>query len=169
MKREIFILTGPIQSGKTTLLLNWAKQQHIAGILTPVVEGSRYFLDIETGNHFPMNASAEETKVLEVGKYRFSEAGFEQASMLLKDVCCKPLPSFLVIDEIGPLELNQQKGFYNTLLYMLDNLEMNRRIVLIVRDKCLTEATRLLEQKDCTVTVFTTAAFKEKLSFEKDH
>ncbi len=169
MKREILILTGPIQSGKTTLLLIWAKQQHIAGILTPLVEGHRHFLDIETGKFFPMIASEEETQVLEIGKYRFSATGFEKATILLKQACSKPGHSFLVIDEIGPLELNRQKGFYEILLFLLDNLEMNCRIVLVVRDKCLPEASRLLEQKNCTAEIFTKDVFKEKFCPEAGH
>ena len=52
--KTVFILTAPIQSGKTTSLTEWIKNKtNVAGILTPVINGKRVFQNIKTGEQFP--------------------------------------------------------------------------------------------------------------------
>ncbi len=44
---KIYILTGPVNSGKTTKLMNWVeKKSNVGGILTPVVDGKRHLYSI---------------------------------------------------------------------------------------------------------------------------
>ena len=78
--RTVFILTAPIQSGKTTSLTEWIRNKtNVAGILTPVINGKRVFQNIKTGEQFPMEAVPGESEVLTVGRFVFSRKNFNEA------------------------------------------------------------------------------------------
>jgi nucleoside-triphosphatase THEP1 len=127
----IVILTAPIQSGKTTSLINWsAKRQDVYGMLTPIVNGKKVFMNANTKEQFPMEAVEGETKVLTVGKFIFSKSNFDKAVHIIKNAINKP--GWLIIDEIGPLELNGL-GFHDELKEVLANRRQNS--LLVVRDK----------------------------------
>ena len=65
--KQIYILTAPIQTGKTTSLVNWsATRKNVHGILTPVVEGKRIFMNAATNEQFPMEATEGEINTLSV-------------------------------------------------------------------------------------------------------
>ena len=126
----IFILTAPIQSGKTTSLISWsAKRNDVHGILTPVVGGKRVFMNVQTKEHFPMEAKGEE-ETLVVGRFAFSKAGFDKAIQIIRDAINKEV--CLIIDEIGPLEL-KGKGFCDVLKEVLE--KKVQKLLLVVRDK----------------------------------
>jgi len=105
----ICILTAPIQSGKTTSLINWsAVRNDLYGILTPVVGGKRVFMNAQTKEQFPMEATGEE-ETLAVGRFEFSKTGFDKAIQIIRDAMTKE--GWLLIDEIGPLEIKGE-GFW---------------------------------------------------------
>lgn len=57
--------------------------------------------------------------VMETGKYSFSAVAFVRAAQILCAVNEKPGVDYLVIDEISPLEIKQQKGLYCVLEELL--------------------------------------------------
>jgi nucleoside-triphosphatase THEP1 len=125
----IFILTAPIQSGKTTSLISWsANRNDVHGILTPVVGAKRVFMNAQTKEQFPMEATGEE-KTLLVGRFAFSKAGFDKAIQIIRNAINKE--GWLVIDEIGPLELNGE-GFCAILKEALALRQ--EKILLVVRE-----------------------------------
>jgi nucleoside-triphosphatase len=125
----IVILTAPIQSGKTTSLINWsASRNDVHGILTPVVGGKRVFMNAQTKEQFPMEASGEEETLI-VGRFVFSKAGFDKAIHILRDAITKE--GWLAIDEVGPLEL-EGKGFYAIINEIL--LLRKNKMILVVRE-----------------------------------
>ena len=64
MFKNIFIVTGPINSGKTTRLMEWCKNRNdVYGILTPKINGKRVFMDVATGDQFEMEAQENEENV----------------------------------------------------------------------------------------------------------
>ena len=131
----VYILTGPIQSGKTTSIKEWAKnQQNIWGILTPVITEKRFFLDLATGNQFPMEAGILDEDVWEVGRFRFSKSSFEKATAIIRESMKKE--GLLVFDEIGPLELRGE-GFSNILKQTLR--ERRGATLLVVLEGVLDE------------------------------
>ena len=89
-KKEVFILSGDIQSGKTTSLSKWsATRNDVYGILTPIENGKRFFMDISSGEKFSMEANADEIATIQVGKYSFSMNSFsERISEFETDSCC---------------------------------------------------------------------------------
>src|SRR5690349_6312823 len=109
MSNKIIILTGEIQTGKTTSLQEFCgKHNNIAGILTPIINGKRMFYDISEKVFFEMEANEKEDKLI-IGKYLFSTQAFEKANNILSNATkCNDI-DYLIIDEIGPLELKQQK------------------------------------------------------------
>jgi nucleoside-triphosphatase THEP1 len=125
----IVILTAPIQSGKTTSLINWsAERKDVHGILTPVVSGKRYFMNAQSKEQFLMEAEAKE-ETIAVGRFLFSKTNFNKAIQIIRDVIHKD--GWLVMDEIGPLELRGE-GFCDVLKEVL--LRRKEKILLVVRE-----------------------------------
>lgn len=117
MNPDIIILTGEKQSGKTSFLLECCRfNSSLAGILSPVVQGKRMFYVPAKQQYIKMEAETNEP-AFTVGKYRFSQAGFAAATTVLlhPSAGCQ----YLLVDEIGPLELEQKKGLYPYLQFVL--------------------------------------------------
>lgn len=124
---NIYLYSRPRGSGKTTSLEKWAgDRRDVNGILSPVIGGLRYFRDIRSGETFPMEAVENEDEVWEVGRFRFSRSAFEKAIQLLRAAI--QAPGWLVIDEIGPLEM-RGAGFHDILKELL---ELQRSPMLLV-------------------------------------
>jgi nucleoside-triphosphatase THEP1 len=139
MSHKIIILSAGIQTGKTTLLQQLCKQQNnIGGILTPVVEGERKFYDILQKLFFAMEASADKEK-LAIGKYLFSSAAFSKANNLLLEATQKPGMEYIVIDEIGPLEIKWQQGFYQS-LKKITARKVGFTLILVIRSSWVEQA-----------------------------
>jgi nucleoside-triphosphatase THEP1 len=132
MLKNLFLFTGPVHSGKTTYLLEWSRSKNdVRGILTPVIEGKRSFMDIVSGNIFQMEAEAGEEDVFSVGRYIFSKRNFDRALSILEIEIDHP--GWLVIDEAGPLELNDQ-GFANIIRKIIHGNYPELKLILVVRD-----------------------------------
>jgi len=130
-KAIVCILTGPVQTGKTTSLIKWSSTKNdVHGILTPVVDGKRMFMNAHSRHLFLMEAKDTETGTLSVGRFVFSKANFEKAVQIIRDAINKK--GWLVIDEIGPMELKGE-GFHDILKEVL--AARKGRILLVVRDK----------------------------------
>lgn len=129
--QKIYILTAPIQSGKTTALLNWSeKRNDVYGILSPVVNGKRMFMDAGNRQLFSMEAKEGEEDVLTVGKFVFSKDSFDKAIQVIRQSINKE--GWLVIDEIGPMELSGE-GFHDVIKEVLQQRKQNT--LFVVRDK----------------------------------
>jgi nucleoside-triphosphatase len=130
---SVYILTGKKHSGKTTHLLNnYVVDKNVAGILSPVINGKRFFLDIKTKERFDMEASPDEKDVLQIGNYAFSQKAFDKAVSILENSLHEK-PSWLIIDEIGPLELSG-KGFCSLLEKLIAG-PLSVRILIVIREE----------------------------------
>lgn len=105
----IYLLTGSIRSGKTTALLRWAAgRPDTDGVLCPDNEkGKRYFLELRTRKRFPVEAGETHTpqECMSVGRFRFLKNAFTQANRYLIGAAQKQEYTYLIIDELGKLEL----------------------------------------------------------------
>lgn len=131
---NIFILSGEINSGKTTRLAIWLENRSdVGGILTPKINSERVFQDAASGQTWPMEATENEEQLL-VGRYRFSAAGFQKALSVLESALNDPAIRFLVVDEIGPLELRNE-GFAAFLRTALNFIESHpeKNLILVIR------------------------------------
>lgn len=130
---KISIITGEINSGKTSFLEKQVlNRKDVGGILTPKINGKRFFKNISTQEIFEMETIASNNQCIQIGNYFFSKDGFEKANKILVDSVHY---LNLVIDEIGPLEINE-KGFFNTLLFLLQN-NFKHHLILVVRKKLI--------------------------------
>lgn len=133
---NINILTGPIQTGKTTSLIQWIKNRtDVYGILTPVIEGKRCFMDAYSKEIFSMEAIPNEENIIKVGKYNFSKPAFDRAIQILQDASSQS-QRWIIIDEIGMLELNGQ-GFDESLKKILNKTKNFVEIILVIRESLL--------------------------------
>lgn len=128
---KIRILAGPVCSGKTTRLSRWAtRQASVRGILSPVISGRRRFVHLPDGEHRQMEAGRLEGPVYSTPRYRFSVSAFHWAEgRLKKDMQFRP--DWLIIDEIGKLELRGD-GFSRVLGDILE-AEAAGNLLLVVR------------------------------------
>jgi len=134
-------VTGEKQSGKTTRLLNAIQNRDdVYGMLTPDVDGKRFFMNVRTKELWPMEAAEAEANVLTIGKYRFSKAAFQKAISVL-EAEANQQNGWLIVDELGPLEL-KKSGFYNTVRDLL-NTNTPLKIILVIRQSLLGEMTEL--------------------------
>lgn len=127
---SIYILTGAIQSGKTSSLLQCCTgKEDWYGILTPVVAGKRVFMNVQTKEQFAMEATDGEEDIITVGKYVFNKNNFNKAVQIIRNAI--ETKGWLVIDEIGPLELRGE-GFCKVLKEVL--AVRQEKIILVVRE-----------------------------------
>ncbi len=133
MKKEIYILTGPINSGKTTNLEKWLiGRNDVFGILTPKENNKRFFKNIATGEQFQMDAEPSDLNTISIGKHQFRSSAFDRAIQIIK-TSTKKEEGWLIIDEIGPLEISSQ-GFDNILRELLNNEASMLKLILVIRE-----------------------------------
>lgn len=131
---NIIVFSRPVRSGKTTELSRWCDGRNVGGLLMPDVDGVRYVKDIVTGEQWPAQCVEENSKqpLLFIGRFCFYATAFKKGNdVLLKAMTDKPL--WLVIDEIGKLEL-EQKGFYSALCSILAS-KPPANLLLVVRQE----------------------------------
>ena len=79
--KNVFLLTGPVQTGKTTRLTEWTKNKtNVDGILQPVINDERYLIDIRSNVSKKLSASTEQENTISVGKHTFDNRAFAWAN-----------------------------------------------------------------------------------------
>lgn len=134
----IYILTGPIHSGKTSALRNWCQGRNdVDGLLSPDDDsGTRYFYEIAKGNSFAFEATASDAEpTITVGPFRFLTAAFERANRYLTEAAKGAHSTYLVLDELGKLEL-KDKGLHEGARLLIPQFQESttRHLVLVIRD-----------------------------------
>jgi nucleoside-triphosphatase len=130
--KQVVLLNGAKQTGKTTSLVIWSQgRTDVSGILTPAIDGKRFFMNAKTREVFPMEAVQGESQVMIVGKYAFSKKGFDRAVEIIKEGIKQD--GWLVIDEIGPMELRGE-GFDQVLQEVLEERAGKQSTLLVVRE-----------------------------------
>ena len=148
MNKQINIVTGKIQSGKTTGLFKFINtQKSVDGILSPIVNDKRvlYNISSKTMKIFEVSKSSEET--ISIGNYTFLQKSFDWANeKLLNGFSANP--EYLIVDEIGKLELNGE-GLYKSVIKILDQSKnSNIQLILVIRDYLLDEALKFFSISD---------------------
>jgi len=134
--RKINILTGEIRTGKTTRLMQWAaSKKNIDGIFQPVIDEKRFVYHIGSRILKPLETTKTH-KTTSIGKYNFSNDTFSWSQKILLDCLNKKL-EWIIIDEVGPLEL-QGKGLEPALSEFFNKRnEIDAKILCVVRDSIL--------------------------------
>jgi len=141
MNPSVYILSQPVQTGKTSALMQWIRtQESAAGILTPDVNGKRMLYDIASGSYSEFES--DEKEALEIGKFRFSKTAFAKAQQLLLQAATRS-PAWLIVDEVGKLELMKNSGLepaISQLTAMYSQGKNNSRLLLVIRESLLKDA-----------------------------
>jgi nucleoside-triphosphatase THEP1 len=146
---KVFILTGPIQTGKTTSLAKWSENRNdVFGIMTPVVNGKRMFMNVHARHLFDMEATDGETQAISVGRFTFSKTNFNKAIQIIRSSMDKE--GWLMIDEIGPLELRGE-GFCEVLKEVLQNEKTGQMILVVVRNEMAGMVKEFFQLNDAVV------------------
>jgi molybdopterin-guanine dinucleotide biosynthesis protein A len=152
---RIFILTGPIQTGKSSQLLEWSKQtKSVAGLLSLVQHDKRNLFDLNTNTfiEFEVDSNTFKDPTQQIGKFSFSLAGFEKGIQCLKNALNSP-PDFLILDEIGKLEIEQNIGFHSIALELIHQFKKpgSEILLLVIRDTLLEKAVEKYDLQNAIV------------------
>ncbi|MFZ4592592.1 MAG: nucleoside-triphosphatase [Ignavibacteria bacterium] len=136
---NVYIFTGDIKTGKTTHLQKWVSDKPDAnGILSPVIDGCRHIVSIKSNETRLLEYSGNDksTELTKIGNYNFLSSVFEWGREELYKAYLQK-PEWLIVDEIGPLELRGE-GLEPVVSRILNddaNDEIN--VVLVVRKPLL--------------------------------
>ncbi|BAO76067.1 nucleoside-triphosphatase [Winogradskyella sp. PG-2] len=129
----IYILKGDIRTGKTTALLNWIeKRNDVDGLLCPDNEnGKRYFLKVKSSEEFEFETEQEPEKTITIGRFHFLKSAFDEANDYLISKGKAQKSKYLIIDELGKLEL-QHTGLDDAAKVLIPDCIFNDKNHLIV-------------------------------------
>lgn len=133
---KINIVTGNIKTGKTTRLMKWAlSQNNIDGIFQPVIDEKRFIYHIGSRTLRKLETSETEN-ITTIGKYNFSNETLAWAQNILIGCISKNL-DWIIIDEIGPLELNGNGLEPAITNVILQRNNISSQILCVVRETML--------------------------------
>jgi len=143
-KSNIYILTGPVHTGKSCALTELAQEfskldKTVRGLLNPSIDGQKWFLDFESGDRFTMEES-EQKDSIKVGRFIFSAKAFERARKVIH-ASSQLRSELFIIDEIGKLEMKGD-GLEPAISFALKAIEDSeiKNIILVVRDYLVEDA-----------------------------
>jgi molybdopterin-guanine dinucleotide biosynthesis protein A len=143
-ENKIFVLSQPIQTGKTTLLQQWiAGKQNIGGILTPDINGIRMLFDIANQIFHPLQLTDADNGI-KIGRFVFSEEAFAKAQNILTNSLSRNF-DWIIIDEIGRLEMDNNTGLEPAVSNILEYFKTHQtqtKLLLVIRDYLLEDAKR---------------------------
>lgn len=142
--KPIVIFSRAVRTGKTTALQRWTEgRENIGGILTPDEHGMRKLLDIASGKKYDLQADEHFTgETITIGRFVFNAAVMERAKQLLHESLNRS-PVWLVIDEVGKLEVEQHAGLEPAVIQIIHHYQSGRaegRLLLVIRDSLLEKA-----------------------------
>ncbi len=145
----IYLLSEEIQSGKTTSIQLCTENRYdIGGFLSPDQNGSRYLLNLQNKKEIPFEIDLTnfDGPYDIIGKYAISRESFSIAHEWIKDHLANAQSKHIVIDEVGPLEL-QGKGFADSLRYAKENIG-TKNLIIVVRESLLDKVIQAFELYD---------------------
>lgn len=155
MNPNIFILSAPIRSGKTTALMEFWEMGHLSfdGFIAPEIDEKRklIFLDSEEEIPFEVEDNSMEDYT-EIGPFKFYNSAFEKVRNEIKNLSssvCK----LIVIDEIGYLEL-EGNGYEPELSEYINYFKEktdSQILMLVVRNSLLNKVIEKYELDDAQV------------------
>jgi len=127
----IFLVTGGINTGKTSYMDSlYGKIGEGDGFICPKVFEKSGFLRydirrLSSGKTKPFACSVEAipenwNEKCRFGKYSFSSEGLEFAGQIVDELIEKKIEPFL-IDEVGPLEIEDHAGLYSLVKKVVDS------------------------------------------------
>lgn len=136
---NIYLLTGPIRTGKTTRLTSWLEGREASGILTPDREGIRWMKLLSNHLWIPFEVEGEtDLPIVEIGRFRFYADAFSQAKTEFQQAVERQAP-WIVVDEVGKLEV-KGKGLEPAVTMLVAASQSGRytgNLLLVVREELM--------------------------------
>ncbi len=139
---RIYLLTGPIRSGKTTALSRWiADKKKVGGFLTPDINGRRVLYDIGSRTHVPFevdDTAVSRNEYIRIGRFHFYRAAFDRGADIITAAMQQPA-DIVIVDEIGKAEL-KNSGFAEIVKQLIRaqrSHEFKGDLLFVVRDTLL--------------------------------
>ena len=145
MKKNILLLTGDIQTGKTSALKNIFKgRSDCRGFITPDSAQGRLveFLPLGSRETTLMEANASDSTTLTIGRYQFYLSAFEQMKIELRSIKENPF-QFNVIDELGKLELKGEglsPELDEVIAHWKTDPDKKEKLLIVVREELIEKA-----------------------------
>ena len=158
MKPVLYILSVPVQVGKTTRLAEWVhgqttRGQHIGGFLMPDDEtGRRSLLCLGTDRQAIPMEDPESGDVV-IGRFKFQSTAFAQGLRALQTALSTGC-DWIVVDELGPLEVRRGQGFepgFRNWLSQWKSHPKPPKLLLVIRDFLLQEAMDCYDLSDAQI------------------
>jgi len=129
--KEIYILTGEINSGKTSLLKEVVgKKENFLGILQVKVNKRRFLYNISNKRSYALEMEEKDDSTFSIGRFHFAKSVFIKAhDEILSQV--QNHHELIIIDEVGPLEL-QNSGHYDLITLIL-KLNVSQKLLFVTR------------------------------------
>lgn len=147
----LIILSGPVHSGKTTMLLKIVdelKKIKVAfdGFLSyPIIKKEEItgysLLDIKKNTFTPFITKSEKKNWQNIGPFFFIPEGLEKAEGIIHRGSESDL---LIVDEVGPLEIKKQ-GLWPSLQKVLH--QANKNMLLVIRENILEDFLVLVDER----------------------
>lgn len=142
MSGSLYILHGPIRTGKTTALLQWVEaNKECAGILTPDRGSVRWLLRLSDRSWHPFEVTDDSSDIIEVGKFRFHAEAFRTARQEIRDAILGQ-PQWIIVDEVGKLEM-RGKGLEPVVTELIQAHQSGKfqgNVLLVIREELLEPA-----------------------------
>ncbi len=140
--RQILLFTGDIQTGKSTKLLQWCADKNALGFVTPTVAGKKVLHDLATAQQIPYELSSPSENAIAIGRYFLAADAFVAAYHIIEKAIAAQ-PDWIVLDEIGKLELRNE-GHHRAIELLLQTSHAN--LLFVVRHSLLTEVKEKYEK-----------------------
>ncbi|MBS1587105.1 MAG: hypothetical protein JSS82_16345 [Bacteroidetes bacterium] len=139
---NIYIFSEAKQSGKTAAIVNWlTKIQGAAGFLTPDILGRKKLYDIATGDYLDLEVDESCTDCTRMGECQYDNKALEYGRQLLLNAVDN-WPRWLVIDDIGPLEMDRNEGWEPALGQVIKahhEIDGDNDLLMVVNEPLLNE------------------------------
>lgn len=138
----LLVLTGPVNSGKSRTLRRWLctweeEGWSLGGIVSDAVWNFNMkfgydLVDLTSGKAWPVLRTSGFSSEVKIGKYHVDVQCLGEVAHA---ACKTPDRDLLVLDEVGPLEMERNDGLIDVLTTFL--LKQNSSLCVVVRDSLL--------------------------------
>ena len=109
----------------------------------PDVDGSRKLYDIATGTYHNIQIEQkQEAGTIDICKWSFDESVFDMGRKILLNAA-KQKPEWLILDEVGKLEMNRSTGFEPAVKELVELYKKetgSAKLLLVIRDYMLEQS-----------------------------